>query len=243
MPRKSIASLHTFTACIAILGSLLAWATIYAMLTATGGELHAMFDPKTALSLAPEAQQWFRVAMLTDAFGYYLPFFVVGGYLWSGLREEGGAAVDMAVLFLLLYVVLGVIGAAIQYAALPPLALAHEGGDLAVKAATEQAWAAVVFACQQGLWWMEGPLLPFWAFVMGPLLRRRGWGHGLLLMLCGALYALAFVGSLVGADAYLEPIQTLAIVLLPLWTLLIGIDLLRSRGVLSTIGETPCADH
>ena len=219
------------TAWAAILGSLLALFTILAMMIFSGGDLTVQFDPAAMLSLKPEAQQWFRIAMLADTFGYYLPFFIIGGFLWSTQRSEGGAKVDMAVLFISLYVVCGAAGAVMQYAALPALAQSHLHADHAIKAASESAWMALVMATQKGLWWLEGPLLAFWAAVTGSLLRARGWGYGRLLQICGALYLLAFVGDVLGIAApTLEPVTTLAIILLPLWMLLVGIDLWRGRG-------------
>ena len=202
-----------------------------ALMTATGDDLTIQFDPHAMLGLPAAAHGWFRTAMLTDTFGFYLPFLVIGGYLWSRLRGEGGAPVDMAVLFLGFYVVLGVLGAMLQYGALPDLAHSHLSADPIIRVSSESAWAATVTASQHGLWALEGPVLVFWTAVMGPLLRRNGWGRGRLLEICGYLYVAVYDGGLFGIpEATLEPVSTLAVVLLPIWMMLFGSDLLRGRG-------------
>jgi hypothetical protein len=162
-------------------GSLFAWFSLYCLYAATAGDLDAVLHPATALGLDAPAQQWFRVAMLADVFGFYLGVLVLGGYLWSSSRHEVGALNDIAILSLLVYVVLGVAGALMQLAALPSLSEAHAAGDTAVKIADQSAWLAIVTATEHGLWWAEGPVLGLWAGLMGPVLRRQGRAYGILL--------------------------------------------------------------
>jgi hypothetical protein len=218
---------HRFTGWVAVVGSLLAWFSLYGLYAATAGDLDAVFHPATALGLDAAALQWFRVAMLADVFGFYLPVLVVGGYLWSSSRHEEGALTDIAALSLVAYVVLGVAGASMQLAALPALAEAHAAGDSAVKIADQSAWLAIVTATERGLWWAEGPVMGLWALLMGPLLRRQGRGFGVLLMLCGVLYLISFGAEFLGFRAIAELCETLGVLLLPLWLLLTGIGLVR----------------
>lgn len=215
----------------AIFCALCAWFNIYGFLTATHGDAGAMLHGATALGLEPGAQQWFRVSMLADIFGFYFAFLVLGGYLWTRLRVAGGAQADIALLCIVAYALFGAAGAAMQLAALAPLAVLHAAQDPALRAATESAWTALAHASQRGLWWLEGPLLAYWAAVMGPLLRRHGIPYGRLLMVCGALYGVAFIAEFTGARAPTELLQTVAVLLLPLWMLLTGIALLRQRSV------------
>ena len=223
-------SASRFTGFIAVLGSLMAFFTLFAMLTSTDGDMTILFDPAALLSSSAQAHVWLRTGMLADIFGFYLPFFVIGGYLWTHQRQQGGAMVDMAVLFISFYVVLGAAGAAVQYAVLPALAQTHLHAEPMYKIASESAWAAVVYGSQKGLWWLEGPLMLFWALVSGTQLRHQGWGFGRLLMLSGVVYGLYFASSLLGVPATLvELLSTLAVILLPIWMLLFGIDLLRGR--------------
>jgi len=218
---------HRFAGWMAIVGSLFAWFSLYGLYAATAGDLDAVLHPATALGFDAAAQQWFRVAMLADIFGFYLAVLTVGGYLWSSSRHEVGALGDIAILSLLVYVVLGIAGASMQLAALPELADANAAGDTAVKIAAQSAWLAIVTATEHGLWWAEGPVMGLWALLMGPLLRRQGRGFGVLLMLCGVLYLISFGAEFLGFRAIAELCETLGVLLLPLWLLLTGIGLVR----------------
>ena len=216
-----------FVAWTAIIGATLAWFHVLSYMMTGGGDLEALFKPAVALSLGASAQAWFLISMLVDCFGYYLPFLAVGAYLWSQQRAAHGALADTALLCLVVYVVLGVAGAAMQIAALPPLTALHGSADPATKAASEAAWLALVHGTERGLWLLSGPVLAFWAIVTGRHLlgERRVWGK--LLTACGALYAVGFVSALVGPDALTQGSQFLALLMLPLWMLLYGSGLLR----------------
>jgi hypothetical protein len=220
---------HRFAGYIAIAGSLLAWFSVYCLYAATAGDLDAVLHPATALGLDAVAQQWFRLAMLADIFGFYIAVLIVGGYLWSSSRHEVGAMTDIAVLALLVYAVLGIAGASMQLAALPALSEAHVAGDTAVKSAAQSAWLAIVTATEHGLWWAEGPVMGLWAGLMGPILRRQSRAYGALLMFCGALYIVAFVAEFFGLRTIAELSETFGVLLFPLWLLLTGIGLVRGR--------------
>jgi hypothetical protein len=228
---------YRFAGWIAIVGSIFAWFSLYCLYAATAGDLDAVLHPATALGLDATAQQWFRVAMLADMFGFYLAVLIVGGYLWSSSRQEVGALTDIAVLSILLYVAFGIAGASMQLAALPALADAHAAGDSAVKIATESAWLAVVNATERGLWWAEGPVIGLWAVLMGPVLRRQGRAFGALLMVCGLLYLVAFTAEFLRLRTIAELCETLGVVLFPLWLLLTGIGLVRGGMSVSLTSE------
>jgi hypothetical protein len=120
-----------------------------------------------------------------------------------------------------------------QIAALPPLAEAHAAGDALVRAATENAWLALVHAAQRGLWWLEGPLMLFWGIVIGRALLVSGARHARLLIACGVLYGVYFASSLTGPADAAEVVELAMLFLLPLWALLTGVDLLRQREAVS----------
>jgi len=216
-----------YAAWAAVIGALLAWANIGLYVVATGGDLTAMLKPATALALSSSAQQLFLLSMLFDSFGFYLPFLIIGGYLWARLRPRFGAPIDMATLCVGCYVLLGLAGTSMQMAALPPLAEAHAAGDLVQRAASETAWMGLVHAAQGGLWWMQGPLMAFWGIVVGHALTTSGFRLGLILTVCGVLYGVYFVTAFLGLSQITEVVQLIMLFLLPLWMLLTGLRLFR----------------
>ncbi len=194
-----------------------------------GGDLGVIFDPAQALAMSPDKIAMFQLSMWADSFGYYLPVLIVGGYLWRQLREEGGATIDIAVLFLVLYVMLGIAGTSIQIVTLPVLAAAHTGGDDITLRASEMSWRVVVEACVNGLWRMEGPTFAFWGIATGLAMRAQGRKFGLLLCVVGLLYATTFVLGVYGAGQAEQTVQLIMLVALPLWMLLTGVALLREK--------------
>jgi hypothetical protein len=215
---------------VAIIGALLGWINVGLYVAATGGDFSIVFKPAIFLALPLTSRSYFYAAMVLDTLGFYLPFLVVGGYLWSLLRDKHGAVIDIAALCIVTYVVMGIAGASILFAALPPLATMHATGDALAKAASEGAWLAVASAAQHGLWVMEGPVMGFWALVMGRAMRVSGMPYGRLLMAVGVCYASGFVAGVLGLTELGELIEMVFIVMLPLWALLSGIALLRQRG-------------
>jgi len=218
------------TGWVAIVGAVLAWATVGVFMAATQGDLGILLRPAQFLALPAAAHQQLVVAMVLDCLGFYLPFLVVGGYLWSRLRAADaahGAAVDIAVLCIVSYALLGMAGASLLAATVQPLAAAHAAGDAAAKAGAEAAWLAVAYGVQHGLWLLEGPVMGFWGLAMGRALRAAGLPWGRLLMAVGVCYAAIFVAALLELVALVELLQFAFLLLLPLWSLLIGIHLLR----------------
>ena len=212
---------------VAIVGALLGWINIGFYAAAVGGDFTVYYQPAVFLSLPASAHSYFHTSMVLDTLGFYLPFLVVGGYLWSVLRVEHGPLIDIAALCIVTYVLLGIAGASLMFAAVQPLASLHAAGDAAVKAGSEAAWLALAHGSQQGLWLMEGPVMGFWGLVMGKAMRASGMPYGRLLMVVGALYASVFVVGVLNLWAVAELIQFVFLILLPMWAVLTGVSLLR----------------
>ncbi|MBK5356571.1 hypothetical protein JFU37_29410 [Pseudomonas sp. TH41] len=214
---------------VAIIGALLGWTTVGLYGAATGGDFSVVFKPEVFLTLPSQAHTYLHWAMVVDTLGFYLPFLIVGGYLWSLLRNEHGAIIDMATLCIVTYVAMGIAGASILFATVSPLAALHTAGDALNKAASEAAWLAVANAAQHGLWIMEGPVMGFWGLVIGKAMRASGMAYGRLLMVVGACYISAFFTGVLGLEEMEGIIQAVFFILLPLWALLTGIALSRQR--------------
>ena len=219
-----------FTAWSAVIGGLFAYLNVALSLMVTGEDTDMIFHGATVLTLPTETRDLYRESMLADVLGFYLPVLVIGGYLWHTFRDSAGALGDIAVLAILLSVVLGISGAAMQQSVLHPLARLHAGGDDAVKAATEAVWTAVAYAAQKGLWWCEGPVVLLWGLIVGDQLKKAGWNRWFLLLLRinGFAFGLFFLfGFFPELNAVTDLIETVVVLLFPLWMLLFGWQLLR----------------
>ncbi|WP_162296129.1 alpha/beta hydrolase [Mycobacteroides abscessus] len=217
----------------ALVAAALAWFTIIATEIAAGFDLQMFFDPKAALSMSSAATWWFRASLVADSFSFYLPFLIIGGYLWRRLRKDGGALTDIATLSTTVYVILGVSGASIQFAAVGPLARAYSSADATVRAGAEVTWLGIVYSAQLGLWWFEGPVMAFWALVIALQLRRsqsRPWRS---LIVVGALYTTYFLAELSGVRVLADIAKAAAVSSVPVWLLLFGVVTLRDKSARS----------
>jgi hypothetical protein len=226
-----------FTAWVSIIGGAFAYLNVIFALLAFGGDQAGQLYGATMLALPHDTRDLFRWSMLCDVLGFYLPFLVIGGYVWHAFRDEGGPLVTAAVAGLVFYVTVGAAGAAMQLAALEPLAQLHAGGGDSVKAATEAVWTGLAHASQSGLWWLEGPVMLFVAFVIGNLLKRAGWGFPILLQISGVCFGLFFLFGLFSElDGLGELAETVVVLLTPLWMILLGWQLLRRARVRTAEG-------
>ncbi|KVN25704.1 hypothetical protein WT11_01540 [Burkholderia stagnalis] len=217
-----------FTAWNAIVGGLVAYATVGLSLAVTGGDIGVMLQGASMLKLPTETRDLFRWWMLADVLGFYLPFVAIGGYFVHAFREELGALGGMVALAVGLYVMSGITGAVIQMAALHPLAHVYAGGDDAAKVAAAAIWSAIANATQNGLWWVEGPVVFFWTPIAARLLKKAGWGGTILLRIVGGFFGLFFVlGFFPSLSRLSIACETVVVLVLPLWMLLFGWQLLR----------------
>jgi hypothetical protein len=229
MSQSSHAAMR-FTAWTAIVGGLFAYANVALVLVVTGGNTALILDGAGMLALPAAARDLFRWGMFADILGFYLPVLVIGAYLWHRFRDRTGAMGDIALLAIALYAIVGVCGAAIQLAALDPLARLHAGGDAAARAAAEAAWTAIAHASQKGLWWSEGPVVLFWGRVVGAQLATEEWGQPRLVLLktTGWCFGLFFLSGMFAAlDTLMKAMLVIVVLIFPLWMLSFGAQLLR----------------
>ena len=220
-------SARKFAGWVALIGAAMSALNIYGYIAATGGDLELMFRPAEALALSDQARNLFLLSQFADSFGYYLPYLVIGGYFWSRFRAVDGAWQDMAALCIAVYAMLGLVGTSMQFAALPVLSASHAVGDASVKLVTETVWLGLVHATQAGVWWMEGPVIAFWAYVVGTALRREGNSSAYALLLGGFGYAGYFLARAADLSELAGIFEPLAIFPLLAWQAWIGISLLR----------------
>ncbi|MEX5351644.1 hypothetical protein WCE02_09875 [Pseudomonas juntendi] len=219
-----------FTAWVSIIGGLFAYLNVGFMLMVTQGDMAVTLQGATMLTLPAEARQYFRLSMLADILGFYLPLLALGAYFWREFRDEAGVLGDMALLAIATYVVLGVTGASLQLSVLNPLAQLHLTGSEALRAGAEAAWTTIAVASQRGLWWCEGPVVLFWGIVVGRYLKNAGWGSSVLLPLkvVGWCFGLYFISGFFAAlDLLTNALLVLVVLIFPFWMVLFGVQLRR----------------
>ncbi|SFU25651.1 hypothetical protein [Paraburkholderia aspalathi] len=217
-----------FTAWSAIIGGLLAYANVGLSVAVTGPDADMVLHGASMLALPPNTRDLFRWCMAADVFGFYLPFLAIGGYFVHAFREELGALGNMVAMAVVLYVVVGVTGAVMQFAILHPLAHLYAGGDDVTRNAAAAVWTALANGTQNGLWWIEGPLVFFWTSIAANALKKAGWKGSFLLKIVSWAFGVFFLfGFFPNLDALSNASEMVVVLVLPLWMLLFGWQLLR----------------
>lgn len=217
-----------FTAWSALIGGLFAYANVGLSLAVTGSDTGMILHGASMLSLPADTRDLFRWCMVVDILGFYLPFVAIGGYFLHAFRDALGAFSQMLGLAIGLYIMVGIAGAAMQLGILDPLARAYAGRDEATKGAAATAWSTIAYATQNGLWWCEGPLVFFWAPIAANLLGQAGWRGSILLKIVGWSFGCIFLfGLFPGLNVLSDASELIAVLVLPLWMLLFGWQVLR----------------
>lgn len=225
-----------------VLAAPLGLFNIATFLSVTNGNTAALLDPSYALALPPSAQALFTASMIADTLGFYLLPAMLGGYLATCLPAEHHARAALAWPCLLVFAVLGILGALLQMTGLPALAGAHAAGLPGAGAA----WVAIANTAQNGLWWFE--MLPFgiYALLCGSSLRAAKFGFGTLLIAGGVLGLLYWVltipgveGMIPGAAMAAEVAGLFALLTILAWAFMTGRGLLRTEAGATNVADLP----
>lgn len=219
----------------AVLGAIGALGSSVLLLLAIGGSslevskpLQAFGHPELLLSIGHEGATLLRWGFILDMFGYYLLLAPAAIALWSQLQSRGRSRVSLYTLCGLAYMLVGAVGATTLAAVVPPIidALGHSAGPQRETASL--VLSTVVTAVYVGLWnTLEATLAAAWWLGIGFTLLRARRGLGALSILLGACWLLDAVGHVVDVQVIWMVPLNIVFALYPIWTLWLGIALLR----------------
>jgi MFS family permease len=200
-------------------------------------------DPDVVLALGREAAGTLRTSYLLVMLGSYLLLVPLAVALWSRLGPRRDATWATALVAGLAYLGLGAAGASILAAVWPALIeqYAASGADqgavrVAFVTATRIAEDGLQGAVQNvagGLWWT----------LVGLRLREAGHGKlGWLTLVLGAASTVNALGSLLAAEALTLPGLTLTVLLAPVWSIAVGVTVVRDRLTAAPPAEEPLTD-
>jgi hypothetical protein len=187
-------------------------------------------DPDVVLALGPDAAGTLRVSYLLVMLGSYLLLVPLAVALWSRLGPRRDATWTTALVAGLAYLGLGAAGASVLAAVWPALIeqYATSGADqsavrVAFVTATRIAEDGLQGAVQNlagGVWWT----------LVGLRLRQAGHSRlGWLTLVLGAASTVNALGSLLAAEALTLLGLTLTVLLAPVWSIAVGVTLVRDR--------------
>jgi len=188
----------------------------------------ASTNPVLTLSVGADGASLLRWGMILDMLSYYLPLLPVALFLWRWLRPRNPDWVLFYTSCGLGYILIGAIGAAILAAVLPPLINAYAQASVEQRPVLETVFSAIGNMVYGGMWnILEVLLAGIWFLGIGLLLRSERRIFSIVSMILGISALLDSFGFILGIEAIALLGATVYITLAPIWTLWLGIDLLR----------------
>ena len=185
-------------------------------------------NPALMLSVGTDGANLLRWGMILDMLGYYLPLLPVALFLWRWLGSRNPNWVLFDTSCGLGYILIGAIGAAILAAVHPPLINAYAQASVEHRPVLETVFSAVWNMVYGGMWnILEVLLAGIWFLGIGSLLWDERRLFSIFSIILGISALLDSLGFILGIEALALLGVAIYVLLAPIWTLWIGIDLLR----------------
>ena len=221
-------SFQRFAALAAIISFPLALASIVLTSAAMDFEMDASMNPVLLLSAGPDGARLLGWGLVLDMFSYYLPLLPAALFLLHWLQPKSPNWVRFYTLCGVGYILIGAIGATILAATYPPLIRAYGQASASQQVVLETIFSTITDLVYGGLWnILEMLLAGVWFIGIGLLLRYERRIFSVVSIILGASALLDSLGFILGIDAVSSLGLNIFLVLAPIWTLWLGIDLLR----------------
>ncbi len=221
-------SFQRFAAVTAIVSFPLTLASVVLSAMAQNFSPDMAANPVLMLSVGANGANLLRWGMILDMLGYYLPLLPLALFLQRWLRPGNPDWVRFYTICGLGYIFIGAIGAATLAAVRPPLILAYGQASVEQRYMLETVYITMWNMVFGGIWNILGELLAgVWFLGIGLLLRDERRIFSIVSMILGASALLDSLGIILGIEALFLLGVSIFVFLAPIWTLWIGIDLLR----------------
>ena len=221
-------SFQRFAALAAIISFPLTLGSIVLSGMALDFNMEASTNPALLLSVGADGASLSRWGMILDMLGYYLPLLPVALFLWRWLGPRDPDWVLFYTSCGLGYILIGAIGAVILAAVHPPLISAYAQASVEQRPVLETVFSAIWNMVYGGMWNILGELLAgIWFVGVGLLLRGERRIFSIVTMILGISALLDSLGMILNFEGLALLGLSIYVVLAPIWTLWLGIDLLR----------------
>ncbi len=177
--------------------------------------------------LDAEAAGLFRWGSILELLGSFILLIPPALYLWQWLKPQNPGLVNMATVFGLGSIFIGVIGAAIRANFWPPMMIAYPEAGEAQRQVLEVVFRSVTEFNFEGLYGVDSLLAGLWWLGIGLVLR----GEKRILGLATTLMGVAILGTGVGWLFRVDPLARLELFYFfePFWAIWLGIVILRDK--------------
>jgi len=224
------ASFQRLAAVTSILATLLACGSIGFQAVVLSVNVDPFSNPTSLLGSGANGATLFRWGMILDMFGYYLLLAPLALLVWSRLKPRGMNLITLYTFCGLAYMLIGAIGAATLAAISPPLIEGYGQASAQQRQVYEVVFSGFLNVVYVGLWnLLESSLGGIWWLGIGLLLRREQPALGIFTIVLGIFALLDALGRILNIQIIYTVGLAGVLLLIPIWTLWFGIDLLRSR--------------
>ena len=224
------ASFQRLAAVTSILAMLLACGSIGLQAVVLGMNTDPFSNPTSLLGSGANGATLFRWGMILDMFGYYLLLAPLALLLWSRLQPKGMNLITLYTFCGLAYILIGAVGAATLAAISPPLIEGYGQASIQQRQMDEVVFSGFLNVVYVGLWnLLESSLGGIWWLGIGLFLRREQPALGLFTTVLGIFALLDALGRILNIQLIYTVGLAGVLLLIPMWSLWFGIDLLGSR--------------
>src|SRR3989440_1479012 len=224
------ASFQRLAAVTSILAALLAFGSIGFLVVVLGVNTDPFSNLTSILRIGANGANLFRWGMILDMFGYYLLLAPLALLVWSRLKPKGMNLITLYTFCGLAYMLIGAIGAATLAAISLPLIEGYGQASGQQRQIYEVVFSGFINAVYVGLWnLLESSLGGIWWLGIGLFLRSEQPALGIFTTVLGAFALLDALGRILNIQLIYTVGLAGVLLLIPIWSLWFGIDLLRSR--------------
>jgi len=189
--------------------------------------MDAVTNPALWLSVGTDGARLLRWGMILDMLVYYLPLLPLALFLWRWLRARSPNWVLFYTSCGLGYILIGAIGAVILAAVHPPLINAYAQATVEQRYVLETVFRTIWNMVYRGIWSILDELLVgVWFLGIGLLLRGEQRLFSIFSIILGISALLGWLGIILDIEA-LALLGAIYGLLVPVWALWLGIDLVR----------------
>jgi len=189
--------------------------------------MDAVTNPALWLSVGTDGARLLRWGMILDMLVYYLPLLPLALFLWRWLRARSPNWVLFYTSCGLGYILIGAIGAVILAAVHPPLINAYAQASADQRYVLETIFSTIWNMVFGGIWnILEAFLVGVWFLGIGLLLRGEQRLFSIFSIILGISALLGWLGIILDIEA-LALLGAIYGLLVPVWALWLGIDLVR----------------
>jgi hypothetical protein len=224
------ASFQRLAAVTSLLATLLACGSIGLQAVVLGVNADPFSHPTSILGSRANGASLFRWGMILDMFGYYLLLAPLALLVWSRLKPKDRNLITLCTFCGLAYILIGAIGAAMLAAISPTLIEGYGQASVQQRQLDEVVFSGFLTVVYVGLWnLLESSLSAIWWVGIGLFLQREQPALGLFTTVLGIFALLDALGWILNVQIIYTVGLAGMLLLIPMWTLWFGIDLLRNR--------------